>query len=373
VPVVLLATLLVLYLRAPDAFQHPNFWAEDGVVFFRQWQEMGLASIFEPYNGYLHLAPRLVAALAGALPLEQTVMVYFLASLAGACWTGLTIHISTAPRPLWCPLFLLPFLALSATEVLASPTNLQWVLATGLIILLLNPARLAGAALVNALVFVVVAGLSGPFGMFALAAVLGALVLARVPVTARHVLVLATLAAVSAVQAVFVVDSYAPSGGSVTVEKAYEAFFAILRKSTGGSVETILIAITALAGAAVGRDRFLRAGCLLFGVLLTLAIAVRFAADAEVFPNGVSERYRYVPSVMWLTILVSLLADTSYRSLRAMAAVCLVLYAAALVDGQFVRVPRPPIDDWRTAVQAAEQNPVHYRFPPDWRVIVYAR
>lgn len=93
--VIVLAPLLIIYTRAPDAFHSPNFWAEDGVIFFRQWQALGLSSLFETYNGYLHLAPRLVAALAGWAPLEQTIAIYVVASLAFAVWVSATIHLNT--------------------------------------------------------------------------------------------------------------------------------------------------------------------------------------------------------------------------------------------------------------------------------------
>lgn len=384
---VLLAPLVVLYLRTPDAFQHPDFWAEDGAIFFRQWQEVGFASILEPYNGYLHLAPRLIAALAGAAPLDQTPRLYFLASVAAALWAAGTIYLhSPAPagsgRRLWPPLFLLPFLALSATEVLSTPTNLQWILATGLAVALLGGdpdgggrSRLVQA---NTLIFVLVAGLSGPFAMFALAAAVAAALLTRQRPGRARLVLFAAVAVASAIQASMVFGHYGSGAGAVTAAKVYEAFFAILRRSMGGSVECIAISITVLIGAAAGsrlsdRDRRFRIGLLLFGFLLTLAMAIRFAAEAEVFPNGVSQRYRYIQSTMWLMLLVLMVSDPARRWMQALAGGCLVLYAVALFDGRFVRQAREPLDDWRAVVRAAERAPAVYRFPPGWSVIVEGR
>lgn len=373
VSVVLALSLLAIYARAPDAFHSPNFWAEDGVTFFREWQEYGAWSILQPHNGYLHLVPRLIAALAGVAPLEHTILIFFGSSLVLSLWTGVTIYLNSPRQSVWYPLYLLPFLALSATEVLASPTNLQWILATGLIVILLNDRGQSRPVLLNNLIFVAISGLTGPFVLFALCAAAGVLALTRTVPSPDRRWLLAAAAAAAVAQALFVLEHYAPSGGSATLVKTYEAFFAILRKSMGGSVEAILISLAVLAGAMTGPGRRFRIGLLLFGAILTVATAIRFSVDDDVFSNGVSERYRYVPSVMWLMILVSMVFDTSRKALRALAAICLVLYAASLVDGKFVRTPRVALDDWGASVRAAREHPVHYHFPPGWKVVVKGR
>ncbi|WP_143542789.1 hypothetical protein [Rhodococcus qingshengii] len=57
-------------LRGIQRFLHPGFWAEDGRNFFADAFNQGIASIFEPYNGYLHVIPRLVALPMSAAPLS---------------------------------------------------------------------------------------------------------------------------------------------------------------------------------------------------------------------------------------------------------------------------------------------------------------
>ena len=61
---------LVLYARMPDAFSHPQFWAEDGTIFFLDAHSGGWRALLDPYSGYLHLIPRAVAWLAELLPYE---------------------------------------------------------------------------------------------------------------------------------------------------------------------------------------------------------------------------------------------------------------------------------------------------------------
>jgi len=55
---------LILKLDEFDYFLGKFIWAEDGTVFLSKAQSLGLSAIIEPYAGYLHLYPRLVAHLS---------------------------------------------------------------------------------------------------------------------------------------------------------------------------------------------------------------------------------------------------------------------------------------------------------------------
>ena len=54
--------VLILVLRAYEAFGNPQIWAEDGSLFWIQQNTDGLAALFKPYAGYQNLLPRLTAA-----------------------------------------------------------------------------------------------------------------------------------------------------------------------------------------------------------------------------------------------------------------------------------------------------------------------
>lgn len=80
--------LLLTLLRRPTALSTPGLYAEDGVVFLAQSLISGAGAILEPYNGYIHLLPRLVAGLATLLPLSWTPLVFTLCSAlvaVGSC------------------------------------------------------------------------------------------------------------------------------------------------------------------------------------------------------------------------------------------------------------------------------------------------
>lgn len=74
---------IMLFARQPGAIRHPDFCAEDGAVFFKQQYEQGATSVvFKRHGGYLHIAPRLIAATASYFPLRYVPRVYAFVSLA---------------------------------------------------------------------------------------------------------------------------------------------------------------------------------------------------------------------------------------------------------------------------------------------------
>lgn len=60
--------LILMVLRKPDTLLNPQFWAEDGLVYFSQALATGPASVFMPYNACLWILPRLIALAVTLLP-----------------------------------------------------------------------------------------------------------------------------------------------------------------------------------------------------------------------------------------------------------------------------------------------------------------
>jgi len=163
--VVLLAGALLL-LRKPWALHTPQLWAEDGSIFLTQNDQLGLRAFLEPYNGYLHFLPRLIAWLASHLAdVAWWPAIYngfaFLVTL------GLFARLASAridfPGKPW--LMLAFVLVVGTDEVLLTLTNLQWVTAFYLVLHLFTtrPAT-RWQALGDGLILVAV-GLSGPFAV----------------------------------------------------------------------------------------------------------------------------------------------------------------------------------------------------------------
>src|SRR5262249_7289454 len=73
---------LLLVLRRPDAITNPQFWAEDGPVFYYgQITSSSWTVLFQPSAGYLQLLPRMVAALAALFPVGSVPLVFNLCAI----------------------------------------------------------------------------------------------------------------------------------------------------------------------------------------------------------------------------------------------------------------------------------------------------
>lgn len=170
----LLGTLLaaLLLFRSPGSLLHPQFWAEDGTLFFQDAFNHGfLKTILQPASGYLHTFPRLVAGLSLLLPMEQAPLVFNLAAFVVQLLPALYL---LSPR-MACiiPSFsarlfaaLLYIAVPAAHETHVNLTNAHWHLAlAGVCILVAAPA--AGTATRGfETLLAVLFSLTGPFSIF---------------------------------------------------------------------------------------------------------------------------------------------------------------------------------------------------------------
>jgi hypothetical protein len=154
----------LLFLRKPWALHTPQLWAEDGSIFLVQNEQMGVGAWWEPYNGYLHLLPRLIAWIAShAADVAWWPAIYN--GLAFAINVALFARLAS-PRvelPYKAGLMLAFVLVVGTGEVLINVTNLQWVTAFFLLLqLLTRPADSVGQR-VGDLAILGIVGLNGPF------------------------------------------------------------------------------------------------------------------------------------------------------------------------------------------------------------------
>jgi len=166
------AAAFLLLVRKSDALLNPQFWAEDGTVFFLQQYEEGSLALLQPYAGYLHLVPRLTAWFADVLlPYSALPFAYNYTSLL---LTLLVVASVYSPRfqADYKPLLALALVVVPHnTEVFLNITNIQWIFFFLLFIVLMkvNPSRDYGAIssqYLLDLLIVVVCGLTGPFLVF---------------------------------------------------------------------------------------------------------------------------------------------------------------------------------------------------------------
>ncbi|WP_426978357.1 hypothetical protein ACQCSU_03765 [Pseudarthrobacter sp. O4] len=123
-------------------------WAEDGPVFLQQAMSGGgPGAIFAPYEGYLHVLPRLAAeAVVDFVPVENfAASLAFVSCLVVAVVAYLTFHCASAlTDSLWVRLAwaAIPILvSVGPYEILGNTANLHWYLLWLVPWLLLKPAQ----------------------------------------------------------------------------------------------------------------------------------------------------------------------------------------------------------------------------------------
>jgi hypothetical protein len=117
-------------LRLPGSLD--TLWAEDGLVFLQQARTVGrLHAFVQPYAGYLHVIPRMVAAVVASVPPRFAAIAF--TSLSAVVVGGLALVIFVAarahiPSVAWRLVLSGTFILLpvAGVELLDTGVNLQW-------------------------------------------------------------------------------------------------------------------------------------------------------------------------------------------------------------------------------------------------------
>jgi hypothetical protein len=161
-----LACAILLALRKPWALHTPQLWAEDGSIFLTQDEQMGVRAWWEPYNGYLHLLPRLIAWIASHTA-DPAWWPAIYNGLAFLITVSLFVRLASprvdVPAKPW---IMLTFVLVVGTgEVLINVTNLQWVTAFFLVLQLFTRPAVTIAQRIGDLAILILIGLNGPFAL----------------------------------------------------------------------------------------------------------------------------------------------------------------------------------------------------------------
>jgi hypothetical protein len=166
--VVFAATLIAIFSRLPGALIHPQFFAEDGWVWYQQAYNLGwLRAVTITQAGCVQMLPRLVAGITLLFPMQWAP---FIMNLSGAVVQVLpvTAILSRRCTP-WGPLPLRMLMALlyivipNAPEVHIVLTNAMWHLAVLQVLLAFSRPPLSWRGRVTDIVLFGIGALSGPF------------------------------------------------------------------------------------------------------------------------------------------------------------------------------------------------------------------
>lgn len=315
--------------------------------------------MLEPYAGYLHLMPRTVAAAAGLLPLDWTLVVFLTGAVAFTTWASATIVLCLPGPAAWIGAAA-PLLAFGGSEVLGTPTNLQWITVVALAAIAVSPP---GAAAnkgrdgglrqpVRTVLPPLPAGLCRPLWVMR---------------AHRPEIAACLLALLSGVVQGALVLSEQPSGDGGRSPALFGTLADLVAASVGSPWGTVSLAAVA-AGLTVGGDRLPRIGLVLLTGLVLASIAVKFAPMPDMFAGGVvGHRYWYVPSGLWLLCLGLMLAEPAPR-LRLAGTVGLVCFLLGYAYQPFFSPAPVHYDSWQQGIRDGT-----YRYPPDKTVDIPRR
>lgn len=337
---------VILFALLPDRILHPAFYAEDGVVFFANHFQGGSNLIMQPYNGYLHLFPRLAAVLVGLMPLEIAPWGYVFGGLL-AMWlfilyaTELRNH-SRGMRILLCATVLLSPLG---SECLLTVVNAQWLFQFCPVLMLLRShfrwydlPVFAGMAL------------TGPFVVILLPVLVFVIwqkrLIFRGPLMSSGMLIIA--AGALALQATHIVGRV---GVPLSLDQTVPPVLIIIAK--------VAAALMTLAGLLIALSHaWRRKSDLMFlpltGILFLLVAAVASRTSFVAYGKGISPRYLLLPFTMiiWYFALNPHRAQSNWLSGRA-ASFLLAMYVLAMVPV----AKRFPNRSW-SAMAACLKDPV---------------
>jgi hypothetical protein len=165
------AALLVIVSRRPDAILNAQFYAEDGVVHYRDAYYFGWHSLFQPYGGYFQLVPRLAGLFAQLFPFAIAPLVMNLIAIAiqispvGCFLSSRFSRVKFGTRLLASAIYLaLP----NSFEINATLTNVQsHLVLLACLLILADPARTRIWQAFDATVLVLTS-LSSPMGILLL-------------------------------------------------------------------------------------------------------------------------------------------------------------------------------------------------------------
>jgi hypothetical protein len=153
--------LALLFVRAPDAFTNPQFWAEDGPLFWQHQAWIGWRALFYPYAGYPVFAPRVVALVASFFDPALAPKLFAWGAILITCWSAFTAATCVDDRRigllLGAGLMLAP---IAFGEIFGRVSHLQWIMVPTLALTLVSRYDH------NKLVFATVAAFTGPFSVF---------------------------------------------------------------------------------------------------------------------------------------------------------------------------------------------------------------
>jgi hypothetical protein len=386
-----------LVSRSPSVVFRPQFWAEDGQLFYQQAHALGfLHTLIIPYGGYLLTLPRLTAGLSLLLPLFLAPLLFNLVALLVQCLPA--VYLFSARMQNIGPLparILLAFLYIgvpNVAKVHGNLSNAQWHLAVLCCLILLAPPPRSVRAAAFDVTVLSLGAFTGPFAICLLPVAVVVAWSRRDMWTVRRAGILCLGALVVPATVLLSARPKPPAGLGASFPAfcrivAFQVFVPVFRgvnNSAQLAQHPVLLSLVSYAVTAVGLAIltyvFLRGSMevrcfLLFAaILLAASLAKPLASASEpqwlaLQRQGSTHRYWLMPELAVAVAVVWLAARAPNRIARAVSAA--LLCVMLIVDVAYWRLPDLPDLHFDTYVAAFKALPIgaHIQIPinpPGW-------
>lgn len=382
--------------RRPSVLTNPQFWAEDGPVFYKQARELGLfETLVIPYGGYLLTWPRVVASVSPALPLAYGPLLFNVAALLTQALPAIFLSSGRmrglGPLPVRILLALLYLGVPNVATVMGNLSNAQWHLAIlSFLIVVAAPPKSSWAAAFD-VVALGLGALTGPFAAVLFPIALGVAWVRRDRWSMIHagILGLGALTLPYTLASSIRRTSIGGLGASLTgfcqllTFQVIAPVFYGINTSVRFMHPPSLLATVSCAGTAVGlvflAYVFVRGSLevrcfIVFGALL-LAASLANPSASTVEPqwtalkkSGSPPRYWFIPELVVAAAVVSFACTAGHRFLRLAGAGLVAVML--VVDVAYWRLQDLPNRGFPNFVAAFEKLPVGKELkipiPPNW-------
>jgi hypothetical protein len=364
VTAVAVVTIALLWLRVPGQFSNPQFWAEDGPVFWIDQHRYGLARLFTPYNGFIEMAPRLIAFGASFFDPSSAPRLFAVGAVAFTVWAAVSAA-SSVSNPLMGLLLgsTLAAAPYAGDQILGYALSIQWVIAPVAALLLVADAEPGKFMKINNVLFSAVAALTGPFSI-----VFSPVAFARYA-RRRDVSSLVVLAG-AVIQFLALTKNYPPRTPPTDGTFLHLVDIMIQRGMPATSLSVLAAGAIIAIALFVPEDRRFRLGLIWAAFAILAATAFKFRHDPHVFDYAHwSPRYFYPFQVcIWWCAISLLFVERA----RAAGAMWLTYSIAAYPPGYFERGPLKDVN-WSEAVRDLGDRPLSIPINPDgWKVEIPA-
>lgn len=353
---VAVVALLIMFARRPSAFLIPQFWAEDGKIWYADAYNHGIIfSLITPENGYFQTFSRLVAILSQAFPLKFGPAIFLTAAVAVQIGTALFIisprMSRIVPDRSWRLVLGLLYLAIPHSwEIHANVTNSQWHLALLACLIVIAEPSASKIGRAFDISVCLLASMSGPFCVL------------LIPVAAIQFLrqknsMLAVFSGLFLVGGAIQAWAYLGVGRAVPpqLDAGAVAFFQIVARHLfispvlGGRGfkflavtpvwNDVAAGFAAIVGIAAAAYAFVK-GIADLRLLTTFAVLIVCAAlaspavtlDSGQWPymatNDVAHRYWFIPAMALYTTLIHFASVNVNRQAQVLARVVLIIVLA---------------------------------------------